>query len=64
MPWSPNQGHPPRAEPRPVPGSPGFAPLLVPNPLTRDTLVVFGATGAEASNEVALAAGEESVIEV
>lgn len=32
--------------------------------LTRETLVVFGATGAEASNKVALAVGKESVIEV
>lgn len=33
-------------------------------PLTREVLVVFGATGAEASNKVALAAGKELVIEV
>lgn len=33
-------------------------------PLTRETLVVLGATGAEASNKVALAAEKEVVIEV
>lgn len=33
-------------------------------PLTRDALVVFGATGTEASNNVMLAAGKKFVIKV
>lgn len=67
---SPNLGFPRSERAHPSPQNFGSAlpdpkfSTSIPQFLTRETLVVFGATGAEASNKVALAAGKESIIEV